>query len=51
MSLDETKYSLKPTAQKLFAAAFAVCINVLLFSMVGALFATDLSASGGRMLL
>jgi hypothetical protein len=51
MSLDKTKYSLKPIAQKLIAAAFAVGINVILFSMVGALFATDLSVSGGRMLL
>ncbi len=49
MSLDKTKYPLE--ARKLIAAAFAVCINVLLLSMVGALFATDLSVSGGRMLL
>jgi hypothetical protein len=41
----------KPTAHQLFTAAFVVCINVLLFSMVGALFVTALSASGGRMLL
>jgi hypothetical protein len=51
MSLDKTRYSLKPTAQKLIAAAFAVCINVILFSMVGALFASDFNVSAGRMLL
>jgi hypothetical protein len=50
MSLDKTRYSLKPTAQKLLAAAFAVCINVLLFSMVCALFATDLSVSSSGVL-
>jgi hypothetical protein len=50
MSLDKMKYSFKPTAQKLIAAAFAVFINVLLFSLVGALFATDLSVSSGRVL-
>jgi hypothetical protein len=51
MSPVETKYSSKPTAQKLIAAAFAVCINVILFSLVGALFATDLSVSSGSVLL
>ncbi len=51
MSLDKTKYSLKPTAQKLIAVAFAVCINVLLFSMVGALFSTGLSVSNAGMLV
>jgi hypothetical protein len=51
MSLDKTKYSLKPSAQKLIAAAFAVCINVVLFSLVGALFATDSMVSGGRILM
>jgi hypothetical protein len=50
MSLDKTKYSFKPTAQKLIAAACAVCINVLLFSMVGGLFAADLGASSGRVM-
>jgi hypothetical protein len=50
MSLDKTKDSFKPTTQKLIAAACAVCINVLLFALVGALFATDLSVSGGRVL-
>jgi len=50
MSLDKTKYFFKPTAQKLIAAAFAVFINVLLFSLVGALFATDFHASGGGVL-
>jgi hypothetical protein len=50
MSPDRTKYLLKATAQKLIAAAFAVFINVLLFSLVGALFATDLSVSSGSVL-
>jgi hypothetical protein len=48
MSYVKTKYSLKPTAQKLIAAAFAVCINVLLLCMVDALFAIDLGVSIGR---
>jgi hypothetical protein len=51
MSLDKTKYSLEPTGEKLIAAAFALCINVVLFSLVGALFAIDLSGSSGRVLL
>jgi hypothetical protein len=50
MSLDKTKYSLEPSARKLIAAACAVCINVLLFSMVGALFAVDWGVSSGRVL-
>jgi hypothetical protein len=50
MSHDQTRNSLKPTAQKLVAVAFAVCINVLLFWMVNALFAIDPSVSSGRIL-
>lgn len=50
MSHDKSTYSLKPTARKLIAAAFAVCINGLLFLMVDALFAVDSSASIGRVL-
>jgi hypothetical protein len=51
MSLDKSKCSVKPTAPKLIAAAFAVCINVLLLLVIGALFATDLSVSSGKVLL
>jgi hypothetical protein len=51
MSLDQMKYVLKPSARKLIAAAFAVFINVVLFSLVGALFATDSIVSGGGTLL
>jgi len=50
MSHDKTTYPLNPTAQKLIAAAFAVCINVLLFLMVDALFAIDLSVSSSTVL-
>jgi hypothetical protein len=50
MAHDKTKYFFKPTTQKLIAAAFAVFINVALFSLVGALFATDFRASSGRVL-
>lgn len=50
MSVDKTKYSFRPTAQKLIAAAFSVCINAILFALIGALFATDLSVSSGSML-
>jgi hypothetical protein len=50
MSHDKTQYSLKPTAQKLIAVAFAACINGLLFLMVDALFSIDLSVSSSRVL-
>jgi hypothetical protein len=50
MSRDKTTYSLKPTAQKLIAVAFAVCINGLLFLMVDALFAIHLSVSSSTVL-
>jgi hypothetical protein len=50
MSHDKSPYSLEPTVQKLIAAACAVCINVLLFLMVDALFAIDLSAASSRVL-
>jgi hypothetical protein len=50
MSHDKTPYFLKPNTRKLFAAAFAVCINVLLILMVDALFAIDLSVSSSRVL-
>jgi hypothetical protein len=50
MSHAETKYSLKPTAQRLIAVAFALCINVLLFCSVVALFAVDSGVSSGRVL-
>jgi hypothetical protein len=47
MSHDKTQFSLKPTARKLIAAAAAMCSNVILFWMVDALFAIDLSVLGG----
>jgi hypothetical protein len=50
MSYDKAKYSLEPTARKLVAVGFAVCINVLLFLMVDALFSVDLGASSGGLL-
>ncbi len=45
-----TKYSHKAIAQKLIGIAFAVCINVLLFWMVGALFTMGLGVTSGRVL-
>ncbi len=50
MSHDETKYSLKPTARKMLAVAFALCINALLFSLVGAVFALDSTIPGSSVL-
>jgi hypothetical protein len=48
--IDKSKYSLKPTAQKLIAVAFALCINGLLLLMVDALFAIDSAVPSGRLL-
>jgi hypothetical protein len=50
MSSENTKYSLKPTARRLIAFAFTVCVNVLLFLMVNALFGVDLTVTGGGVL-
>jgi len=50
MSHDKTTNAIKPTARKLMAVAFTLCINVLLFLMVDALFAIDLSVSSSRVL-
>jgi hypothetical protein len=50
MLREKMEYSLRPTARKLFAVAFAVCVNVLLFFMVDALFSIDLGVSSGRVL-
>ncbi len=48
MSHAERKYSLRSTAQKLIAVAFALCVNALLFCSVVALFAVDSGTSIGR---